>query len=194
MACACIDSLQTAAPIDKAILFAFVVALFGGCGASDDAFAKVVVGTWGSREVAPDDVIVETQFTLLPGGRVNWQGELRMLVPPTFICRTARTAKSGMAGWCITFRRAATGWCVMVTCTPGSNPRPCQSDAGGFRRGLASQGSHQQGDDLPVRGRRPDACGSSQTVSVDVTAARTPQRLRAAPWLPPRTPRSADPS
>jgi len=55
-----------------------------GCGASDDRFAKVLVGTWGSREVAPDDVIVETQFTLLPGGRVNWQGQVRLLVPPDF--------------------------------------------------------------------------------------------------------------
>ena len=64
--------------------FQLVVALLGGCGTSDDDFAKVVVGTWGSREVAPDDVIVESQFTLLPGGRVNWQGELRMLVPPDF--------------------------------------------------------------------------------------------------------------
>ena len=35
-------------------------------------------------EVAPDDVIVENRFTLLPGGRVNWQGELRMLVPADF--------------------------------------------------------------------------------------------------------------
>ncbi len=43
--------------------------VLASCGASDDRFAKVVVGTWGSREVAPDDVIVETQFTLLPGGR-----------------------------------------------------------------------------------------------------------------------------
>ena len=34
--------------------------------------------------MAPDDVIVESQFTLLPGGRVNWQGELRMLVPADF--------------------------------------------------------------------------------------------------------------
>lgn len=84
MARAGIDSLHTAALIVRVILFAFVVALFGGCGASDDDFAKVLVGTWGSREVAPDDVIVETQFTLLPGGRVNWQGELRMLVPPDF--------------------------------------------------------------------------------------------------------------
>jgi len=32
----------------------------------------------------PDDVIVETQFTLLPGGRVNWQGQVRLLVPPDF--------------------------------------------------------------------------------------------------------------
>ena len=55
-----------------------------GCGPSDDKLAKVVVGTWGSREVAPDDVIVETRFTLLPGGRVNWQGEVRLLVPADF--------------------------------------------------------------------------------------------------------------
>ena len=68
----------------SAVLLAFAVATLGGCGTSDDDFAKVVVGTWGSREVAPDDVIVETRFTLLPGGRVNWQGELRMLVPPDF--------------------------------------------------------------------------------------------------------------
>jgi hypothetical protein len=67
------------------LLLAFATALLGGCGASDDDFAKVVVGTWGSREVAPDDVIVETRFTLLPAGRVNWQGELRMLVPADFI-------------------------------------------------------------------------------------------------------------
>ena len=73
-----------ASPASRIFLSAFVVALLGGCGASDDEFAKVVVGTWGSREVAPDDVIVETQFTLLPGGRVNWQGELRMLVPADF--------------------------------------------------------------------------------------------------------------
>ncbi|HVY06695.1 MAG TPA: hypothetical protein VHB46_12030 [Burkholderiales bacterium] len=64
--------------------FLLLLLLVAGCGASDDDFAKVVVGTWGSREVAPDDVIVETHFTLLPGGRVNWQGELRMLVPPDF--------------------------------------------------------------------------------------------------------------
>jgi hypothetical protein len=63
---------------------AAILLFLGGCGASDEDFAKVVVGTWGSRDVAPDDVIVETQFTLLPGGRVNWQGELRMLVPADF--------------------------------------------------------------------------------------------------------------
>ena len=74
----------SAAPVVRALLFACVLALLGGCGASDDDFAKVVVGTWGSRDVAPDDVIVETQFTLLPGGRVNWQGEVRMLVPADF--------------------------------------------------------------------------------------------------------------
>ena len=80
MACAGLVTLRAAAPF---LLLAFVI-LLGGCGASDDDFAKVVVGTWGSREVASDDVIVETQFTLLPGGRVNWQGELRMLVPADF--------------------------------------------------------------------------------------------------------------
>ena len=72
------------APAAGALLLACVLALLAACGASDDDFAKVVVGTWGSREVAPDDVIVETRFTLLPGGRVNWQGELRILVPPDF--------------------------------------------------------------------------------------------------------------
>jgi hypothetical protein len=73
--------------VSSAVRFLLVVtalALLGGCGASDADFAKVVVGTWGSREVAPDDVIVDTRFTLLPGGRVNWQGELRMLVPADF--------------------------------------------------------------------------------------------------------------
>jgi len=66
------------------VLLLTCAALVSGCGASDDDFAKVVVGTWSSREVAPDDVIVETRFTLLPGGRVNWQGEVRMLVPNDF--------------------------------------------------------------------------------------------------------------
>ena len=84
MARAGIASLRNAAAIVTALLFTIGVALLGGCGASDDDFAKVVVGTWGSREVAPDDVIVETRFTLLPGGRINWQGELRMLVPADF--------------------------------------------------------------------------------------------------------------
>ena len=73
-----------AAFVVRATLLACALATLGGCGTSDDDFAKVVVGTWGSREVAPDDVIVETRFTLLPGGRVNWQGELRILVPPDF--------------------------------------------------------------------------------------------------------------
>ena len=71
-------------PTVKCFFFALVAVLLGGCGASDDEFAKVVVGNWGSREVASDDVIVETRFTLLPGGRINWQGELRMLVPADF--------------------------------------------------------------------------------------------------------------
>ena len=83
MACAGLV-FRSAVPVAGLLLFASVVVLLGGCGASDDDFAKVVVGTWGSREVAPDDVIVESRFTLLPGGRVNWQGELRMLVPADF--------------------------------------------------------------------------------------------------------------
>jgi hypothetical protein len=33
-------------------------------------------GTWASREMASDDVIVEIRFTLLPGGRVKGQGQL----------------------------------------------------------------------------------------------------------------------
>ncbi len=84
MARAGIDSLRYAAKVVRGVVYAAILVLPGGCGAPDDDFAKVVVGTWGSREVAPDDVIVETQFTLLPGGRVNWQGELRMLVPADF--------------------------------------------------------------------------------------------------------------
>lgn len=56
----------------------------GGCGTDDRAFERALIGTWGSKDVAKDDVIVETQTTLLPGGRVNWQGELRLPVPATF--------------------------------------------------------------------------------------------------------------
>lgn len=56
----------------------------GGCGTDDRAFERALIGTWGSRDVAQDDVIVETQTTLLPGGRVNWRGELRLPVPATF--------------------------------------------------------------------------------------------------------------
>ena len=79
-----IAAMRYAAKLVRGVVCAAFFGLLGGCGASDDDFAKVVVGTWGSREVAPDDVIVETQFTLLPGGRANWQGELRMLVPADF--------------------------------------------------------------------------------------------------------------
>ena len=84
MACAGIAALTHAAKLVRGLVCAAIFVLLGGCGATDDDFAKVLVGTWGTREVAPDDVIVETRFTLLPGGRVNWQGELRMLVPPDF--------------------------------------------------------------------------------------------------------------
>jgi hypothetical protein len=84
MAGAGIASMRCSAKLVRGAVCAAILGLLGGCGASDDDFAKVVVGTWGSRDVAPDDVIVETRFTLLPGGRVNWQGELRMLVPAEF--------------------------------------------------------------------------------------------------------------
>jgi hypothetical protein len=74
-----------ASPRLKTLLVPAVFALWlAGCGTSDDQFTKVLVGTWGSRDVAPDDVIVETHFTLLPGGNVNWRGELRILVPADF--------------------------------------------------------------------------------------------------------------
>ncbi|HEX4984446.1 MAG TPA: hypothetical protein VFV71_00110 [Burkholderiales bacterium] len=77
MAFAHIGAARRALP---AAALAFLVA----CSGSDAELTRAVVGTWASREVAPDDVIVETQFSLLPGGRVNWSGQLRMLVPPDF--------------------------------------------------------------------------------------------------------------
>lgn len=58
--------------------------LLVGCGTSDKEYQVAVLGTWLSREVGQDDVIVETHTSLLPGGRVNWTGELRLPVPPTF--------------------------------------------------------------------------------------------------------------
>ena len=84
MARAGIVEMAPAAKLITRLVCAGIFLLMGGCASTDDDFAKVLVGTWGTREVAPDDVIVETRFTLLPGGRVNWQGELRMLVPPDF--------------------------------------------------------------------------------------------------------------
>lgn len=68
----------------KALLFTALALLSGACSPTDNAYQAAVLGTWASREVAQDDVIVETQTTLLPGGRVNWNGELRLPVPPTF--------------------------------------------------------------------------------------------------------------
>jgi hypothetical protein len=61
-----------------------LAAVLGGCTDNDRDFTRAAIGTWGSREVAQDDVVVETETTLLPGGRVNWQGELRVPVPSTF--------------------------------------------------------------------------------------------------------------
>ena len=68
----------------KAFASAVLLFVLGGCGPSDADYKVALLGTWVSREVAQDDVIVETQTTLLPGGRVNWTGELRLPVPPTF--------------------------------------------------------------------------------------------------------------
>lgn len=65
-----------------ALLLAALAA--AGCGTDDRAYERALIGTWASKDVAQDDVIVETQTTLLPGGRVNWQGELRLPVPGTF--------------------------------------------------------------------------------------------------------------
>ena len=83
-----------------------------GCGASDDQYARVLVGTWGSREVAPDDVIVETQFTLLPGGRVNWQGQVRLLVPPDFYLLPNRPNFEVKNGRLIYYFTASGNWAV----------------------------------------------------------------------------------
>jgi hypothetical protein len=66
-----------------ALLLAALGALCG-CSDSDREFTRAAIGTWGSKEVAQDDVVVETETSLLPGGRVNWQGELRVPVPSTF--------------------------------------------------------------------------------------------------------------
>ena len=76
--------ISSRAGTSRALVVLVLASLLTACGASDDKLAKAAVGTWGSREVAPDDVIVETEFTLLPGGRVNWVGQLRMLVPADF--------------------------------------------------------------------------------------------------------------
>ncbi len=68
----------------KALVLTVLALMLGACAPTDNAYQAAVLGTWASRDVAQDDVIVETQTTLLPGGRVNWNGELRLPVPPTF--------------------------------------------------------------------------------------------------------------
>ena len=97
-----------------AVIFVLMFAAFAlsGCGASDDQYAKAVVGTWGSREVAPDDVIVETQLTLLPGGRVNWQGQVRLLVPADFYLRPDRPNFEVRNGRLIYYFTASGNWAV----------------------------------------------------------------------------------
>lgn len=97
-----------------AAIFVLMCAVFvlSACGASDDRYAKVLVGTWGSREVAPDDVIVETQFILLPGGRVNWQGQVRLLVPPDFYLRPDRPNFEVRNGRLIYHFTASGNWAV----------------------------------------------------------------------------------
>ncbi len=68
----------------KALVLTVLALMLSACAPTDNAYQAAVLGTWASRDVAQDDVIVETQTTLLPGGRVNWNGELRLPVPPTF--------------------------------------------------------------------------------------------------------------
>ena len=68
----------------RVAFFLAVSLALSGCGTSDEDYQVALLGTWVSREVGQDDVIVETQTTLLPGGRVNWSGELRLPVPSTF--------------------------------------------------------------------------------------------------------------
>ena len=68
----------------KALVAAVLATMLSACGTSDKDYQVALLGTWGSREVGQDDVIIETHTTLLPGGRVNWTGELRLPVPPTF--------------------------------------------------------------------------------------------------------------
>ena len=70
--------------IIRAIATGILAIALGACGTSDKEYQVALLGTWFSRDVAQDDVIVETQTSLLPGGRVNWSGELRLPVPPTF--------------------------------------------------------------------------------------------------------------
>ena len=68
----------------KVVILALILCGLCACGTSDKDYQAAVLGTWASREVGQDDVIVETRTTLLPGGRVNWNGELRLPVPATF--------------------------------------------------------------------------------------------------------------
>jgi hypothetical protein len=68
----------------RLLLAALAALALSGCPDHDREFTRAAIGTWGSKEVAQDDVVVETETTLLPGGRVNWRGELRVPVPSTF--------------------------------------------------------------------------------------------------------------
>ena len=108
----CASLKRTARSIAAIFVLMCAGIALSGCGASDDQFAKVVVGTWGSRDVAPDDVIVETQFTLLPGGRVNWQGQVRLLVPPTFFLLPNRPNFEVKNGRLIYYFTASGNWAV----------------------------------------------------------------------------------
>lgn len=77
-------NLKLRKPRSRLLLIALVTAMLAGCADSDREFTRAAIGTWGSKEVAQDDVVVETETTLLPAGRVNWRGELRVPVPSTF--------------------------------------------------------------------------------------------------------------
>jgi hypothetical protein len=93
-----------------ALLLAVCLAL-PGCETSDKDYQVALLGTWVSREVGQDDVIVETQTTLLPGGRVNWSGELRLPVPPTFYVPRG-VSHEGKNGRLVFYFSASGAWFV----------------------------------------------------------------------------------
>ena len=104
-----------------------VVSSLAGCGTSDNDYQVALLGTWVSREVGQDDVIVETQTTLLPGGRVNWSGELRLPVPPTFYVPSGVSHEVKNGRLVFISMPAAPGLCATPICIPGWSRRRCRA-------------------------------------------------------------------